>query len=125
MPDRLLPAMAHDNETRTTSTQKKELEMPAFGNRNDDEDEDTTFDEVSAMADRLGLKGKGRMTYIDDHMGQLGYDVVQSRESYVRRASEDPDGQEQGTSRWGFGSAGRGRSGGRNQRGRGDDDDTF
>lgn len=93
----------------------------------DEEDEDGTFDEVSAMADRLGLKGKGRMTYIDDHMMQLGYEPIQSRDSYVRR-QEDAEAEEGGSAgRWGFG--GKGGGGGRNGGSRGgrnrDDGDSF
>jgi hypothetical protein len=91
----------------------------------DDEEQDTTFDEVTAMADRLGLKGKGRMTYIDDHMMQLGYEPVQSRESYVKQQEADAEEESGSGSRWGFGAS---RSGG-NSRSRGgrnrEDDDSF
>lgn len=76
-----------------------------------DEEEDATFDEVSSMAERLGLKGKDRARYIDDHMIGLGYEPIQSRESYVRRQQQDDEGGDGGYgSRWGFG--GRGGSGG-------------
>lgn len=87
----------------------------------DEENEDSTFDEVSAMADRLGLKGKNRAAYIDDHMVGLGYEPVQSRDSYIRREEE----QEQSGpgSRWGIG-RGAQQQGGRSRR-RGDDDDSF
>lgn len=91
--------------------------------RNDDEEEDPTFDEVVGMADRLGLKGKGRATYIDDHMTQLGYEPIQSRESY-RRKKRETEEDEQGTGRWGFG-GGRGRSGGSSRSSQGDNDDAF
>jgi hypothetical protein len=95
--------------------------MPNF---RDDEDEDSTFDEVVGMADRLGLKGKGRMTYIDDHMMQLGYTPVQSRESYVKAQQDEGEEEAGSAGRWGFGRGG-GRSGG-NRRGRNDDDgDSF
>lgn len=84
------------------------------------DEEDVTFDEISSMADRLGLKGEARTNYIHDHMVQLGYDAVQSRDSYVRRQEEPDQGS---TGRWGFGSGGRnqGRQGGRNR----DNDDSF
>lgn len=83
------------------------------------DDEDLTFDEVSAMADRLGLKGKQRSNYIDDHMIQLGYEPVQSRESYVRRQQEEA---EDAGNRWGFGGgSSRGSSRSRTR----DEDDSF
>jgi len=70
--------------------------------REDDEQEDEDiFGNVSRMADRLGLKGEKRANYIDDHMVQLGYERVQTRESYAR--PQEPDGDDGGTSRWGFG----------------------
>jgi hypothetical protein len=91
-----------------------------------EEEEDPTFDEVSAMADRLGLKGKGRMTYIDDHMMQLGYEPIQSRESYVRRQEEAEADEGGSAGRWGFGGGGRGGGRGGNPRGgRGAEDDSF
>jgi hypothetical protein len=113
--------MAPHYKARPTSTQKAKVKvMPNF--RDDDDDEDNTFDEVVGMANRLGLKGKGRMTYIDDHMMQLGYTPVQSRESYVK-AQQDEGEEEAGSSgRWGFGDGKRGR----NSRRRNDDDgDSF
>jgi hypothetical protein len=96
--------------------------MPVFNNREDDED--TTFDEVTAMADRLKLSGKGRMTYIDDHMQQLGYEPVQSRDSYVRKQQEQEDQGESGN-RWGFGGGSRAGSRGRSGGSRRDEDDSF
>jgi hypothetical protein len=88
------------------------------------DEEDVTFDEVSSMADRLGLKGEARQNYIHDHMLQLGYDPVQSRESYVRR-QEEPEAEP--TSRWGFGGGGgnRQQNQGRQSRGSRDNDDSF
>jgi hypothetical protein len=94
-------------------------------NRSDD-DEDDLYDSVSAMADRMGIKGKERQAYIHDHMTQGGYEQIQSRESYVKIQQQEED-EGGGGSRWGFGGGGgRGggssrRSGGRN----GDDDDRF
>ena len=115
-----MPYVASNDETRSPSHRKAPLTMPAF--RNDDED-DNLFDAVNAMADRMGLKGEKRATYIDDHMVQGGYSRVQSRESYA--IQRDPEGDEGGDSnRWGFG-GGRGRP--RNNQGGGnrDNDDTF
>jgi hypothetical protein len=105
---------------------KGEETMP--GPFNSGDEEDVTFDEVSGMADRLGLQGEARQNYIHDHMLQLGYDPVQSRESYVRRQEQEE--QPQSTSRWGFGGGGGGRQQGRQNQSRGsgsrrDDGDTF
>ena len=95
--------------------------MP-FNQRDDDEDEDTTFDEVSGMADRLQLKGKQRATYIDDHMVGLGYEPVQSRDSYIRQSRHSEEEDQTPGQRWGIGAkANRSRSA-RNSR---DDDDSF
>lgn len=95
--------------------------MPGFRN---EEDEDDLFDTVSAMADRMGLKGDKRSTYIDDHMLQGGYARVQSRESYAKVRQEEDDQGDSGN-RWGFG--GRGESGGRRGAGRvrSGEDDSF
>lgn len=87
-----------------------------------EEEEDDLFDSVSAMADRMGLKGDKRATYIDDHMMQGGYQRVQSRESYARVRQEEDEGQASGN-RWGFGGGGGSRrSSGRSS---GDNDDNF
>lgn len=95
--------------------------MPMF--QNDSDDEDDLFDQVSAMADRMGLQGEKRAVYIDDHMLQGGYSRVQSRESYARVKTEGDD--EKTGNRWGFGSRGgsegRRGSGGRSR----DDSDSF
>lgn len=92
---------------------------------NNDDEEDDLFESVSAMADRMGLKGEKRATYIDDHMMQGGYDRVQSRESYARiRQNEDEEGGGDGN-RWGFGGRNRGGGGGRSRRSGRDEDDSF
>ncbi len=92
------------------------------GFRNDEEDD--LYDSVSAMADRMGLKGEKRSTYIDDHMTQGGYQRVQSRESYAKVQSEEDEQGDSG-SRWGFG--GRSNDGGRrgSGRNRNSEDDSF
>jgi hypothetical protein len=119
MPDCRLWAMAYDNKAGRTFKRKAYVIM-AF---NRDEEEDDLFDTVSAMADRMGLKGDKRSTYIDDHMLQGGYDRVQSRESYAKAAREEDDGQSDGN-RWGFG-GGRGGGGRRSRGGSRDEDDSF
>lgn len=92
--------------------------------RDENDDDDNLYDSVTAMADRMGLQGEKRETYIDDHMLQGGYTRVQSRESYAKAQQEDQDDQASGN-RWGFGgggrSGGRRNSGGRNR----DDGDSF
>jgi hypothetical protein len=93
--------------------------MP-FGH--EEEEEDPTFDEVSAMADRLGLKGRDRQSYIDDHMTGLGYDAVQSRSAYVKRQEQEEDQSRGGYGqRWGFQGSRRGNS----QRQARDNDDHY
>lgn len=83
-------------------------------NSNNNEDDNDLFETVNKMADRMGLKGKERATYVDDHMIQGGYTRVQTRESYARIKNNEEEGGG-GTSRWGFG-GGRQRS---------DSEDTF
>jgi hypothetical protein len=95
--------------------ERKEGKTMGF-NQNDDEDD--LFERVSAMADRMGIEGEKRATYIDDHMLQGGYERVQSRESYAKVRQSDDNGRSDGN-RWGFG--GRNNSG----RSRRDDDDSF
>jgi hypothetical protein len=115
--------MASDNETRSTNTRKAKIMAGPFSSGADEED--MTFDEVSGMADRLGLKGEARQAYVHDHMVQLGYDAVQSRESYVRKP-EEPEEQQGSGSRWGFGGSGGSRqSQGRQGRGGRDSEDNF
>lgn len=109
----------HDYQARSTVKRKAHVTMPF----NRDEEEDDLFDTVSAMADRMQLKGEKRATYIDDHMTQGGYQRVQSRESYARARQEEDDGQGDG-GRWGFGRGGGG-GGGRSRRRSGDEDDSF
>jgi hypothetical protein len=55
------------------------------------EDDDDLFDVVSDMADRIGMKGRERRDYIDEHMRRAGYRPVQTRESYARQEGEDND----------------------------------
>jgi hypothetical protein len=88
---------------------------------NREEEEDSLFDDVSRMADRMGLKGDKRATYIDDHMLQGGYGRVQSRESYAKIRNEEEEGGGDGN-RWGFGSRG---NGGSRRSSRDDGDDNF
>jgi len=90
---------------------KEDADMP--GAFRSDEEDDNLYDQVCSMADRMGLKGDKRATYIDDHMTQGGYQRVQSRESYAPVRQEEDEGQG-GGNRWGFGGRGNsGRSGGR------------
>lgn len=84
--------------------------MPSRDKDNGDDD----YAHVSAMADRLKLKGRDRSKYIHDHMTGFGYKMVPS---YVR----DEDDDDGGRFRFGGGS----RSGGRSSRSREDDDDGY
>jgi hypothetical protein len=87
-----------------------------------EEEEDDLFDQVTAMADRMGLKGPKRQEYIHDHMTQGGYEMVQTRESYQRiRQDESDDSGRGGTKSWFGSSAGTRRGGGRSR----DDDDQY
>lgn len=99
--------------------------MP-FGNTNE-EDEDTTFDEVASMADRLGLQGDKRAAYIDDHMRGLGYEAQQSRDTYRRpEKPEDQRGDGGGFGkRWGFGQSQQQQGGGSGGSRRRNEDDSF
>lgn len=81
-----------------------------------EEAEEDLFGAVSAMADRMGLKGEKRATYIDDHMLQGGYQRVQSRESYAP-VQQSEEGESDGN-RWGFGRKGPGKT-------RGNEDDSY
>ena len=56
--------------------------MPGFVQNEEDDD---TFDQVATMADRMGLEAEERQQYIHDHMTRLGYDPVQSRDTYIRQ----------------------------------------
>jgi hypothetical protein len=93
--------------------------MSPFPHESDDED--TLYDDVSRMADRLKLDGPERQNYIHDHMVQGGYEQVQSRESYRRKVEEPPE-DSPAPSRWGFGG---GRSPGRSGPSSGNDGDRF
>ena len=86
--------------------------MPVFR----EEEEEDLFGAVSAMADRMGLQGEKRATYIDDHMLQGGYTRVQSRESYAK-AQQEEEGKGD-SNRWGFGRKGPAKT-------RSNEDDTF
>lgn len=93
--------------------------------------DDSLYDDVAAMADRIGLTGSDRTRYIHNHMTRSGYKAVPQ---YVR--SNDDDDDDDGDEF--FGSSGRRRrsdagsrrddSGGRSQRRRrrgADDDDEW
>lgn len=85
------------------------------------DDDDDTFEAVSDMADRMGLKGEKRSRYIHDHMTNAGYRRVVSKDSYRKvSGNDDDDDDDGGSSRW-FGSGGSRRRGGGRQR----DDDSF
>lgn len=88
--------------------------MPVF---RDESDEDDLYESVSRMADRMGLQGEKRETYIDDHMLQGGYSRVQSRESYAK-VQQEGEGDQGSGNRWGFGKHGPGQGQGGNQGGR-------
>lgn len=88
--------------------------------RNFDDDDDT-FEAVSNLADRMGLKGERRTRYIHDHMTQAGYRRVVSKDSYRKGSKDDDDDDDNNTSsRW-FGGGGSRRGGGSRSR----DDDSF
>lgn len=53
-----------------------------------DKDDDDLFDSVSAMADRIGLKGREKSRYVHEHMTRGGYRAVPS---YVPADDEDDD----------------------------------
>jgi hypothetical protein len=81
------------------------------------DDDDDTFDRVSDLADRLGLKGKDRDRYIHNHMEDMGYGRVTTKESYQKKHDDD-DEKEGRQDRY----LGRSRrSSGGNSRSRGDD----
>ena len=82
-----------------------------------DDKEDDFFDQVSAMAERLGLKGDKRKRYIHDHMTQAGYDW---EPSYFKADRGDDDGDSFSP----FGSrGGSGAGSGRRRTSRRNDDD--
>src|SRR5277367_4661019 len=102
------PAVIGIISQRNKARQQTEGVITMAFNR-DDEDEDNLFDSVTAMADRMGLKGDKRTVYIHDHMTQGGYQQVQTRESYTRIKQEEDDDQGGDANKWGFGG---GRGGG-------------
>lgn len=59
-----------------------------------DEENDEFPANVEAMADRLGLKGKGRAQYIDDHMTGAGYKRVTSYAPGGDDDDDDEDGED-------------------------------
>jgi hypothetical protein len=58
-----------------------------------DKDDDDMFDTVSSMADRIGLKGKERTSYIHEHMTRSGYRAVPN---YVKDDGDDDDDDDSG-----------------------------
>jgi hypothetical protein len=50
--------------------------------------DDDLFDSVSAMAERMGLKGSERRRYIHEHMTRSGY---RAEPTYVRDDGDDDD----------------------------------
>jgi len=87
-----------------------------------DKDDDDLFESVSGMADRLGLKGSERRTYIHEHMTRGGYRAVPN---YVK-ADDDDDDDDKGSGF--FDRKRRSRDddrGGRRRRSRDDDDDWY
>jgi hypothetical protein len=77
--------------------------------------DDDLLDSVTAMAERLGLKGKERTTYIHEHMTRSGYRAVPQ---YVK--ADDDDDDDGGS---GFFGSGRKRKPSGHKRSRDDDDD--
>lgn len=85
------------------------------------DDQDDLYDAVSAMADRLGLEGKERSSYIHESMTRGGYRAVPQ---YVREDNED--GEDSGGGFFGRGRSKqqpRDRRGSRPTRDQRDDDD--
>ena len=87
-----------------------------------DREEDSLYDDVSAMADRLKLTGSDKRRYIHEHMTRSGYKAVPT---YVLAEDEDEEEEEES----GFFGSGkrrprehRDRQGGRSRRPRDDDD---
>jgi hypothetical protein len=80
-----------------------------------DQDDDL-HDSVTAMADRLGLKGNDRRRYVHEHMTRSGYRM---EPTYVPDTDTDDDDDDDGSPFFG---KSRSRSSSRS-RGRDDDDD--
>jgi hypothetical protein len=80
------------------------------------DEEDDTFETVTMMADRLKLTGSKRENYIHNHMSDLGYKRVTTRESYVPAKDDDDDEESSdrylGRRRSSRGSSGRSRRSG-------------
>jgi hypothetical protein len=66
-----------------------------------DSEEDSLFDDVSAMAERIGLKGRDKERYIHEHMTRGGYRAVPS---YVRDEEEEEEDEGHGSGFFGSGS---------------------
>lgn len=81
--------------------------------------DDDLLDSVTAMADRLKLKGKERGSYIHEHMTRSGYKAVPN---YVRDDGDDDDDDDSSSF---FGGKRGSRSGSRRSRRRDDDDDDW
>jgi hypothetical protein len=97
----------------------KVIHVPRDGD-NTTSNDTADFDSVSAMAERLGLEGKERADYIDEHMDGLGYDKVQSSTSYAVRPKEGEE-EEGSKSRRKYGIPRTGSSSSGGGRRRGDD----
>lgn len=82
------------------------------------DDNDDLYDQVSAMAKRLKLKGDERTQYIHEHMTRSGYRAIPN---YVKDDSKDDD-EGKGSPFFGSGSGNRSSSS-RSRRRRDDDDD--
>lgn len=50
--------------------------------------EDDFFDQVSRMAETIGLSGKEAQRYVHEHMTRAGYDMVPS---YIRKEQDGDD----------------------------------
>lgn len=90
------------------------------------DDDDDLFDSVNAMADRLGLSGKERTSYVHESMTRGGYRAVPQ---YVK--SDDDEDDEDDSPFFGRSGrkrrsdAGRSSSGGSRRRRRDEDDDDW
>lgn len=54
----------------------------------DDADTDDLLEQVTAMADRMGLEGRDKRDYIHEHMTRSGY---RAEPTYVREEPEESD----------------------------------
>jgi hypothetical protein len=92
-----------------------------------DKNDDDLYDSVAAMADRLGLKGRERSTYVHEHMTRGGYRAVPN---YVK-ADDGDDDDDHGSGFFGSSRSRRrssgdaNRSGSRSRRSQSDDDDWY